>query len=62
KFESLPEPSCKVTLYIKFAKTKFKPDVVLGKEEIVEDLLKVLRDDDSDEFDYSDSNVRLDIG
>ncbi|CAG8540098.1 11558_t:CDS:2, partial [Racocetra fulgida] len=54
KFESLPEPSSEVTLYVKFTEAKFKTDVVLGREEIVEDLLKVLRDNDSDEFDCGD--------
>ncbi|CAG8785817.1 17877_t:CDS:2, partial [Racocetra persica] len=68
KFESLPKPSCEVTLYIKFAETKFKTDIVLGKKEIVKNLLKVLRDDDSDEFDCDidlskyDLNIQFDIG
>ncbi|CAG8615137.1 13665_t:CDS:2 [Racocetra fulgida] len=51
-----------VILYVKFAETKFETNVVLKREEIVEDLLKVLRNDDSDEFDCdSDSNIQLDI-
>ncbi|CAG8475635.1 9003_t:CDS:2 [Racocetra fulgida] len=48
KFESLPEPSSEVTLYVKFAKTKSKIDIVQREEEIVKDLLKVLKNDEFD--------------